>query len=98
MKALVKAKSEPGLCLRDEPVPMIGPTDLLIRVKKTGICGTHIHILRWDEWARKTVPVPMVVGHEFAGERVDLGSAVQGLACGQRVTGEGHVIAVHGLA
>ncbi|WP_082641341.1 L-threonine 3-dehydrogenase [Bradyrhizobium yuanmingense] len=98
MKALVKTKSEPGLCLRDEPVPLIGPNDVLIRVKKTGICGTDVHIFRWDEWARRTVPVPMVVGHEFAGEIVDLGSAVQGLACGQRVTGEGHVIAMHGRA
>nr|WP_311735380.1 alcohol dehydrogenase catalytic domain-containing protein [Bradyrhizobium sp. CB1024] len=66
---------------------MIGPNDVLIRVKKTGICGTDLHIFRWDEWARRTVPVPMVVDHEFAGEIVDLGSAVQGLACGQRVTG-----------
>ncbi|SCB51160.1 Alcohol dehydrogenase GroES-like domain-containing protein [Bradyrhizobium yuanmingense] len=77
---------------------MIEPTDLLVRDKKTGICGTDIHIFRWDEWARKTVPVPMVVGHEFAGERVDLGSAIQGLAYGQRVTGEGYLIAMHGLA
>ncbi|MEY9590729.1 threonine 3-dehydrogenase [Bradyrhizobium yuanmingense] len=98
MKALVKTKSEPGLCLRDEPVPVIGPNDVLIKVKKTGICGTDAHIFRWDEWARKTVPVPMVVGHEFAGEIVDLGCAVQGLACGQRVTGEGHVFAMHGRA
>lgn len=98
MKALVKAKSEPGLWLREEPVPTIGSNDVLIRVKKTGICGTDIHIFNWDEWARKAVPVPMVVGHEFAGEIVDLGAAVQGLVCGQRVSGEGHVITMHGRA
>jgi threonine 3-dehydrogenase len=98
MKALVKAKSEPGLWLCDEPVPSIGQNDVLIKVKKTGICGTDIHIFGWDDWARKTVPVPMVVGHEFAGEIVELGSAVQGLVRGQRVSGEGHVIAMHGRA
>jgi threonine 3-dehydrogenase len=63
MKALVKAKDEPGLWLRDVPVPVIGSDEVLIRVKKTGICGTDIHIYAWDDWARKTVPVPMVVGH-----------------------------------
>ncbi|MDA9448311.1 L-threonine 3-dehydrogenase [Bradyrhizobium sp. CCBAU 21360] len=98
MKALVKAKPEPGLWLREVPVPTTGSNDVLIRVKKTGICGTDIHIFGWDEWARKTVPVPMVVGHEFAGEIVDVGSSVQGLVRGQRVSGEGHVIAMHGRA
>ncbi len=98
MKALVKAKDEPGLWLRDVPVPSIGPDEVLIRVNKTGICGTDIHIYAWDEWARKTVPVPMVVGHEYAGAIVELGSAVRGLALGQRVSGEGHVIGMHSRA
>ncbi|WP_342723869.1 L-threonine 3-dehydrogenase [Bradyrhizobium sp. B097] len=98
MKALVKARPEPGLWLRDEPVPSIGPDDVLIKVRKTGICGTDIHIFGWDDWARRTIPVPMVVGHEFAGEIIEIGPAVQGLAPGQRVSGEGHVIAMHGRA
>ncbi|ODT20224.1 MAG: L-threonine 3-dehydrogenase [Kaistia sp. SCN 65-12] len=92
MKALVKAKAEPGLWLQDETVPDVGPEDVLVRVRKTGICGTDIHIFTWDEWACKTIPVPMVVGHEYAGEIVELGSAVHGLQVGQRVSGEGHVI------
>jgi threonine 3-dehydrogenase len=98
MKALVKAKAEPGLWLSDEPVPSIGPEEVLIRVKKTGICGTDIHIYAWDDWARTTVPVPMVVGHEYAGEIVELGSAGRGLAVGQRVSGEGHVIGMQSRA
>jgi threonine 3-dehydrogenase len=98
MKALVKAKDEPGLWLRDVPVPVIGSDEVLIRVKKTGICGTDIHIYAWDDWARKTVPVPMVVGHEYAGEIAELGSAVRDLAIGQRVSGEGHVIGMHSRA
>jgi threonine 3-dehydrogenase len=98
MKALVKAKDEPGLWLRDVPVPAIGSDEVLIRVKKTGICGTDIHIYAWDDWARKTVPVPMVVGHEYAGEIAELGSAVRDLAIGQRVSGEGHVIGMHSRA
>ncbi|WP_165492849.1 L-threonine 3-dehydrogenase [Lichenihabitans psoromatis] len=92
VKALVKAKAEPGIWMSDEEVPTIGADDVLVRVNKTGICGTDIHIFRWDEWARKTIPVPMVVGHEFAGEIVEVGSAVRGLAVGMRVSGEGHVI------
>lgn len=92
MKALVKAKAEKGLWLQDAPVPDIGEEDVLIRVNKTGICGTDIHIWNWDEWAAKTVPVPLIVGHEFAGEIVELGSSVKGLAIGQRVSGEGHLI------
>jgi threonine 3-dehydrogenase len=98
MKALVKAKAEPGLWLQEVPVPAIGPDEVLIRVRKTGICGTDIHIYAWDDWARKTVPVPMVVGHEYAGEIVELGAAVRGLAIGQRVSGEGHVIGMHSRA
>ena len=98
MKALVKQKSEPGLWMSEEPVPVPGPDDVLVRVNKTGICGTDIHIYAWDEWARKTVPVPMVVGHEYAGEIVELGSAVRGLALGQRVSGEGHVVGMKSRA
>src|SRR5580704_4479784 len=98
MKALVKAKDEPGLWLRDVPVPSIGPDEVLIRVNKTGICGTDIHIYKWDAWAQKTVPVPMVVGHEYAGEIVEIGSAVHSLQIGQRVSGEGHVIGMKSRA
>ena len=92
VKALVKAKAEPGIWLSDEPVPTIGADDVLVRVNKTGICGTDTHIYRWDDWARKTIPVPMVVGHEFAGEIVEVGAAVRDLQVGMRVSGEGHVI------
>ncbi len=92
MKALVKAKPEVGLWLQDEPVPEIGPSDVLIRIRKTGICGTDIHIWNWDEWAQRTVPVPMITGHEFAGEIVELGRDVKDLHVGQRVSGEGHLI------
>ena len=92
MKALVKAKPEVGLWMQDEPVPEIGPSDVLIRIRKTGICGTDIHIWNWDEWAQRTVPVPMITGHEFAGEIVELGRDVKDLKVGQRVSGEGHLI------
>ncbi len=92
MKALVKAKPEVGLWLRDEPVPEIGPSDVLIRIRKTGICGTDVHIWNWDEWAQRTIPVPMITGHEFAGEIVELGRDVTDLRVGQRVSGEGHLI------
>ena len=98
MKALVKTKPEPGLWLGDEPLPVVGPDDVLVRVNKTGICGTDIHIYSWDEWASRTVPVPMVVGHEYAGEIVELGAAVRGLKVGQRVSGEGHVIGMKSRA
>ncbi len=92
MKALVKARPEPGLWMERHPVPEIGPDDVLIRVHKTGICGTDIHIWNWDDWAAKTVPVPMITGHEFAGEIVELGRDVKGLSIGQRCSGEGHLI------
>jgi len=95
MKALVKAKAEPGLWMERVPVPEIGPDDVLIRVRKTGICGTDIHIWNWDDWAQKTVPVPLVTGHEFAGEIVEIGRNVEGLSIGQRVSGEGHLIGKH---
>lgn len=92
MSALVKAKPETGLWLEKHPVPEIGPDDVLIRVNKTGICGTDVHIWDWDEWARNTVPVPLITGHEFAGEIVELGSNVREYKIGQRCTGEGHLI------
>lgn len=92
MKALVKAKAEPGLWMQDVPEPEIGPDDVLIRVRKTGICGTDVHIWNWDEWAQRTVPVPLVTGHEFAGEIVALGRDVTDLRVGQRCSGEGHLI------
>ncbi|WP_223425198.1 L-threonine 3-dehydrogenase [Tateyamaria pelophila] len=92
MKALVKAYPREGLWMQTAPVPEIGPDDVLIRINKTGICGTDIHIWNWDEWAANTVPVPMITGHEFAGEIVELGKNVEGLALGQRCSGEGHLI------
>ena len=92
VKALVKAKPEPGLWMETRPVPEIGPDDVLIRIRKTGICGTDIHIWNWDDWAARTVPVPLVTGHEFAGEIVEIGRNVEGLTIGQRCSGEGHLI------
>jgi threonine 3-dehydrogenase len=98
MKALVKAKPEPGLWMENQPVPEIGPDEILVKVAKTGICGTDIHIWNWDAWAQKTIPVPMIVGHEYAGEIVEMGAAVRGLSVGQRVSGEGHVIGMRSRA
>jgi threonine 3-dehydrogenase len=98
MRALVKAQAAPGLSLQEEPHPKIGAEDVLVRVRKTGICGTDIHIYTWDEWASRTIAVPMVVGHEFAGEIVEKGSAVRDLALGERVSGEGHVIGMKSRA
>ncbi len=92
MKALVKRHAEPGLWLEDVPEPAIGINDVLIRVLKTGICGTDVHIYKWDAWAQKNVPVPLVVGHEFVGEIVEVGSNVGVFEPGQIVSGEGHVV------
>lgn len=92
MKTLVKSRPEPGLWPEDRPIPAIGPQDVLIKVNKTGICGTDIHIWNWDDWAQRTVPVGLVTGHEFAGEIVEIGAQVQGLEIGQRCSGEGHLI------
>ena len=92
MKALSKLHACEGLWLTHAPVPEIGPDDVLIRIKKTGICGTDIHIWNWDDWAAGTVPVPMIIGHEFAGEIVELGRNVTDLKIGQRCSGEGHLI------
>ncbi|MBY6122652.1 L-threonine 3-dehydrogenase [Mameliella alba] len=95
MKALVKAKPEEGLWMERVPVPEIGPDDVLIKIRATGICGTDIHIWNWDDWAKKTVPVPLVTGHEFAGEIVEIGRNVDDLTIGQRCSGEGHLIGKH---
>lgn len=95
MKALVKAKSEPGIWLQDVPEPEIGINDVLIRVKRTGICGTDLHIYNWDKWAQKTIPVPMVVGHEFAGVIEATGSNVHDFRVGDLVSGEGHLVCGH---
>jgi threonine 3-dehydrogenase len=92
LKALVKASAAPGLELQDVPEPTIGINDVLIRVLKTGICGTDLHIYQWDEWARATIPVPMTVGHEFVGEVVEVGSNVNDFRAGEIVSGEGHVV------
>ncbi|NNF16126.1 MAG: L-threonine 3-dehydrogenase [Gammaproteobacteria bacterium] len=91
MKALVKAKAEPGIWMEDIAEPRVGHNDVLIRISKTAICGTDMHIYNWDEWAQKTIPVPMAVGHEYVGEIVEMGSEVRGFALGDRVSGEGHI-------
>ena len=92
MKALVKSRREPGLWLEDVPEPTIGINDLLIRVLRTGICGTDLHIYDWNEWAQHTIPVPLVIGHEFVGEVVDVGSNVNDFHPGDLVSGEGHLV------
>ena len=92
MKALVKSKAEPGLWLEDIAEPAYGINDVLIRVRYTGICGTDVHIYAWDEWAQKTIPVPMAIGHEFVGEIVAVGSNVNDFYPGDIVSGEGHVV------
>ncbi|MBK9138722.1 MAG: L-threonine 3-dehydrogenase [Verrucomicrobia bacterium] len=92
MKALVKSKAEPGLWLADVPEPEVGLNDVLIRVLKTGICGTDVHIYKWDAWAQQTIPVPMVVGHEFVGEVVRVGANVKDFFPGDIVSAEGHVV------
>jgi threonine 3-dehydrogenase len=92
MKALVKSKPQPGLWLEEVPIPEIGVNDVLVKVDRTGICGTDVHIYKWDDWARKTIPVPMVVGHEFVGEIVEVGSNVVDFHPGELVSGEGHVV------
>jgi threonine 3-dehydrogenase len=92
MTALEKSRPEEGLWMVQAPVPEVGPDEVLIRVKATGICGTDIHIWTWDDWAKSTVPVPLITGHEFAGEIVELGRDVRGLSIGQRCSGEGHIV------
>jgi threonine 3-dehydrogenase len=95
VRALVKAKAEPGIWMQDVPVPEIGPNDVLIKVRKASICGTDIHIWNWDAWSQKTIKVPMVIGHEFMGEIAKLGAEVTGFQVGERVSGEGHITCGH---
>lgn len=91
MKALVKKEAKPGIWLEEVPEPKVGPNDVLIEIAKTSICGTDMHIYKWDAWAAKTIPVPMAVGHEYSGRIAQVGSEVTGLNVGDRVSGEGHV-------
>ncbi len=91
----MKAKPEEGIWMQDQPVPEIGPNDVLVEIVKTAICGTDIHIYNWDEWSQKTIPVPMTVGHEFVGRIAEVGSHVSGFAVGDRVSGEGHITCGH---
>ena len=91
MKALVKKEAAPGIWMMDVPEPQVGPNDVLIEIAKTAICGTDMHIYKWDEWAQKTIPVPMAVGHEYCGRIVEIGSEVRGFSVGDRVSGEGHI-------
>jgi threonine 3-dehydrogenase len=95
LKALVKLKPEEGLWLTDVPEPQPGPNDIKIKIRKTAICGTDVHIYNWDEWSRKTIATPLVIGHEYSGEIVALGKEVCGYAVGDRVSGEGHITCGH---
>ena len=95
MKALSKLKAEEGIWMTDVPEPEVGHNDLLIKIRKTAICGTDVHIYNWDEWSQKTIPVPMVVGHEYVGEVVGIGQEVRGFKIGDRVSGEGHITCGH---
>jgi threonine 3-dehydrogenase len=95
MHALVKSRAAPGIELQEIARPSIGPNDLMIRIKRTAICGTDMHIYNWDAWAQKMIPVPMAVGHEYCGEIVEIGSEVSGFKLGDRVSGEGHITCGH---
>ena len=91
MKSIIKLKAEPGLWLGDSPIPTIKDNEVLIKIHKTSICGTDLTIYKWEPWAQKNVPVPLVVGHEFVGEIAEMGKNVKGFELGARVTGEGHI-------
>jgi threonine 3-dehydrogenase len=95
MRTLAKTKREPGIWMSEAPTPQVGPNDVLIRIRKTAICGTDMHIFNWDDWAQKTIPVPMQVGHEYVGTVEAMGDEVRGLKVGQRVSGEGHIVCGH---
>src|SRR5689334_19690889 len=95
MRTLAKIHREPGIWMTEAPKPQVGPNDVLIRIRKTAICGTDMHIFNWDEWAQKTIPVPMHVGHEYVGTVEAMGDEVRGLKLGQRVSGEGHIVCGH---
>lgn len=91
MKALVKSYAKPGIWMEEVAIPEIGPNDVLVKISKTGICGTDAHIFHWDDWAQRNIQIPRVIGHEFSGEIADIGAAVKGYKIGERVTAEGHV-------
>ncbi len=95
MKALVKTKGEPGIWMEDIPIPDVGHNDVRIKINKTAVCGTDLHIVNWDAWAQETIPIGMQVGHEFVGEVDAIGSEVKGIDVGQRVSGEGHITCGH---
>lgn len=95
MKALVKLRPEKGLWLEEVPMPKVGVNDVLIKIKKTAICGTDLHIYRWDDWSQRTIKTPMTIGHEYVGEVVDKGKGVELINIGDRVTGEGHIACGH---
>lgn len=95
MKALVKAHPEKGIWMEEVPIPEIGINDVLIKIKKTAICGTDLHIYKWDDWSQKTIKTPLVIGHEYVGEIADMGSGVENLKVGDRVVGEGHIACGH---
>ena len=95
MKALIKANAEPGIMLGELPEPTPGPNDVLIKIAKTAICGTDMHIYHWDAWAQKTLHLPMAIGHEYCGRIVEMGSEVRGFSVGDRVSGEGHITCGH---
>ena len=95
MRTLSKTKREPGIWMTDAPKPQVGHNDVLIRIRKTAICGTDMHIYNWDDWSQKTIPVPMTVGHEYVGTVETMGDEVRGLRIGQRVSGEGHIVCGH---
>ncbi len=95
MKALVKAKAEPGLWLEEVPIPEPGYDEVLIKIKRTAICGTDVHIYNWDEWSQATIPIPMHVGHEFVGVVEKTGTTVKGFTPGDLVSGEGHIVCGH---
>ena len=95
MRTLAKLKAEKGIWMDEKPIPEVGHNDVLIKIQKTAICGTDIHIYNWDEWSQQTIPAGMTVGHEFAGEIVEIGEGVEGLTIGDRVSGEGHIVCGH---
>ncbi len=95
MKALVKLRPEKGIWMEEVPIPKVGVNDVLIKMKKTSICGTDLHIYLWDDWAKKTIKTPMTIGHEYVGEIVEMGDGVKNLSIGDRVTGEGHLACGH---
>ena len=95
MKALVKKNPAFGLVMEDAPLPVVGANDILVKIRKTAICGTDVHIYNWDEWSQRTIPVPMTIGHEFAGDVAQVGSEVKGIKVGDRVSGEGHITCGH---